>query len=117
MRIPKDQVVKNMVITKEDLIQSISKENGIQPATVRSVLNALEGQVITSLSLTPPHEDNTIKIWNGLYIRCRYEEGQELNKGFFQNTKLAPRLRVKAETTRTFCNKINQRRKSNDSTS
>lgn len=97
-----------MVITKENLIQTIAKQLNIRPSIIKSVVGAMENEIIANLALASPGEDVTVKILNGLSIRCRYEDEQELNKGFFKNCRLSPCLRTKTETTRTFLKKVNQ---------
>lgn len=96
-----------MIITKEALIQAIARNKNLQAALVKNVICALEEQVITTLASASPTEEITLKIWNGLYIHCRYEDEKRISKGFFQNRTLHPQLRLKTEATRSFCNKVN----------
>lgn len=95
-----------MIVTKQKLINQISKKEDINVETVRKIFNAAEDLIFDYLSSTTPSENVVVKILNGLSLTGKYIPEKEIST--FDNLKCVERINVKPKITRHYNRKINR---------
>lgn len=94
-----------LIVTQNDLIKQIAKEEDIHVATVRQVLRSAENIIFDHLSSTTPTENTVIKVFNGLSLECSYKPAREIDT--FTHLRCDSRFRVKPKITRYYNRKLN----------
>lgn len=77
-------------------------------ATVREVFESAESVIFDHLSSTAPSENIIIKILNGLNIERRYAQSKKYTKGMFKDITCPEKIKIKANSSKYFCKKVNE---------
>lgn len=101
-----------MIITQDSLIKQIADREGINVATVRDIFKTAEGVIFDHLSSTPPTQDLTIKLLNGISIDRKYMPAKIYSKGMFEGIDCPAKVKVKAGVSKYLNNRINDELKS-----
>ena len=97
-----------MIITQDDLIQTIAQKEDIDVSTVRTIFDATENTIFGHLSSITPTQSVVIKLLNGLKITGAYVPEKEVTKGIFQKSLWKPHIKIKAHMTKHYNYRINQ---------
>ena len=98
-----------MIITQDNLIKQIADKEDINVATVREIFESAEDIIFDHLSSTTPSENIIIKLLNGVNIERKYIEKKKYSKGMFQNIMCPERVSVKANSSKYYNNKVNEK--------
>lgn len=97
-----------LIITQDDLIKEISTKEDIDVATVRKVFKSADNTIFDYLSSTPPIENISIKIFNGLNLNRKYVPQKIYSKGMFRNINSLEHCNIFGVITNYYKNKINE---------
>jgi hypothetical protein len=98
-----------LIITQENLIKQIANEEDMDVATVRHIFKSAEDIIFDYLSSTTPSEDVIIKPFKGLNIKRKYIDKKLYSKGMFQNITCQEHISVKANLSKYYTKKINDK--------
>lgn len=98
-----------MTITQDALIRQIVEKENSDLVTVRNILKTTEEIIFDLLSSTTPSEHLVIKLLNGLSIERKYVEKKEYSKGLFQNITCQPHVNVKANLSKYYNKRLNEK--------
>lgn len=96
-----------IVVTQDDLIKQISKQEDIDVATVRKVFKSAENCIFDYLSSTSPIENIYLKIFSGFNISRKYEKDKIYSKGMFKEIGCPEHVKVNGHITKYYKNKVN----------
>lgn len=94
-----------MILTQDDLIKRIAKKEDINVAMVRKVFKSAEKIIFDHLSSTTPSETNTIKLFDGLSIECKYIPEKEIHT--YDDILVNEKIWAKPKITRHYNRKLN----------
>lgn len=97
-------------ITQEELYKKIAAKGDVDETTVRNIFHSAETIIFAYLTSAVPSENVQVKLLNGLSLNSTYVPERTVNKGVFQNYKCADKIKVKANITKYYIAKINERR-------
>lgn len=97
-----------LVITQDDLIKEIAEKEDIDVTTVRDIFKSAENSIFAYLSFTTPSENIVIKLLNGLSLEGEYIPEHMIDRGIFKNHECSERIKVKANITKYYKNKLNK---------
>lgn len=95
-----------MILTQDDLIKRIAKKEDINVAMVRKVFKSAEKIIFDHLSSTTPSETNTIKLFDGLSIECKYIPEKEIHT--YDDILVNEKIWAKPKITRHYNRKLNE---------
>ena len=98
-----------LVITQDDLIKEIAEKEDIDVTTVRDIFKSAENSIFAYLSSTTPSENMIIKVLKGFSLEGEYIPTHKVNRGIFNNHECPDKIKVKANTTKYYKNKVNKR--------
>lgn len=98
-----------MIITQDTLIKQIAEKQNTDTVTVRDFLKTTEEVIFELLSSTVPYENIVIKLLNGISIERKYVEEKKYSKGLFQNIICQPHVNVKANLSKYYNKRLNER--------
>ena len=96
--------------TKENIIRDIVKQTGKNMSDVKTIYNALEEIIFTTLSSVCQDKDVCIRLFEGIsldgeYISEKTKKNNLTGKVEFVNSKIKPKFNI----TRSYCEKLNQK--------
>ena len=95
-------------ITKERIIKYIAEKEHKDIALVRSIYNTLEDVVVESLSTATPETNVSVKLFEGITLDSSFvPEKIKKNNLTGKNITVAEHIKVKANITRNYQEKIN----------
>ena len=98
-----------MTITQESLIKQIADKEDIDVATVRNIFKSAEDIIFDHLSSTAPSEHVIIKLFKGISLDRKYIKRKKYSKGMFQNVDCKEHINVKANLSKYYSKKVNDR--------
>lgn len=98
-----------MIITQESLFRQIADKENLDVATVRKVFKSAEDIIFDHLSSTAPSEDIIVKLFKGISLERKYIKKKKYSKGMFQNVNSGEHIRVKANSSKYYSKKVNDK--------
>lgn len=94
--------------TKERLIKRIADAEHKDIALVRSIYNSLEDTIVEALAYATPETDVSVKLFEGITLESSHvPEKVKKNNLTGKNITVAEHIKVKANITRNYQEKIN----------
>ena len=100
----KEQLLQ-LIINQSDLINEISKTEGISVVTVQKIFESIEKQIFKNLLLSDQNNSVTIKPFDGLSIDCKYIPAKTMNT--YDKIECKDKIWAKPRITRYYNRKLN----------
>lgn len=98
-----------LIITQDTLIKQIAEKQNTDIVTVRDILKTTEDVIFDLLSSTAPCENIVIKLLSGITVERKYVEKKEYSKGLFQNIICQPHVNTKANLSKYYNKRLNEK--------
>ena len=93
--------------TKDMLIKKIAEEYGIGVKVIKSIYGLLEENIFEILSSANIDNDISIRLFEGISIDSSFlPEKKKLNNLTGETINAASKIKVKANVTRNYCEKV-----------
>lgn len=101
----------NLVVTKEILINQITRRVNEESMVVQKIYNELEKLFYEYFKSASPIETVEIRPFEGFIFKCEHEEEKKkFHPGRKEYITQAPRLWIKPRVTRNYNKKLNEER-------
>lgn len=98
-----------LIISQDTLIKQAAEREGIDAATAQKIFQSAEDIILSCLTSAPPSESVTIKIFNGICLERKYIAAKNYSKGMFQNIECTEHINVKANASKYYVKKVNEK--------